>query len=147
MYICNCSTYHIRIFGCYELDQWPRIPMNKIEFHFFFFFFEAIDGGINNAMQAYILQVMGHLLAVKEKLTTTENLFEPLQETMELLKTYGQELSDEVHQQLQVHTSPSLCNIGPHVTCTLYAGASRAVEHSEEAGCADEAGSGPSAGH
>jgi len=44
---------------------------------------------------------MGHLLAVKEKLTTTENLFEPLQETMELLKTYGQELSDEVHQQLK----------------------------------------------
>ena len=45
---------------------------------------------------------MGHLLAVKEKLSSTENLFEPLQETMELLKTYGQELSDEVHQQLQV---------------------------------------------
>ncbi len=53
---------------------------------------------------------MGNLLAVKEKLTTTENLFEPLQETMELLKTYGQELSDEVHQQLQV--SSTICAKG-----------------------------------
>jgi len=29
-------------------------------------------------------------------------MFEPLKETIELLKTYGQELPDAVHQQLQV---------------------------------------------
>ncbi len=31
-------------------------------------------------------------------------MFEPLKATIELLKTYGEELSDEVHQQLQVCT-------------------------------------------
>lgn len=50
---------------------------------------------------------MGHLLAVKEKLTSTDNFFEPLQETIELLKTYGQELPDEVHQQLQARSGVS----------------------------------------
>ena len=44
---------------------------------------------------------MGHLMAVKEKLTLTDNFFEPLQETIELLKTFSQELPDEVHHQVQ----------------------------------------------
>lgn len=48
---------------------------------------------------------MGHLMAVKDKQPVADNMFEPLKETIELLKTYGQELPDEVHQQLQVCTS------------------------------------------
>lgn len=47
--------------------------------------------------------MMGHLMAVKEKQPVADNMFEPLKDTIELLKTYGQELPDEVHQQLQVH--------------------------------------------
>ena len=47
--------------------------------------------------------MMGHLMAVKDKQSVADNMFEPLKETIELLKTYGQELPDEVHQQLQVH--------------------------------------------
>ena len=46
--------------------------------------------------------MMGHLMAVKDKQPVADNMFEPLKETIELLKTYGQELPDEVHQQLQV---------------------------------------------
>ena len=42
-------------------------------------------------------------MAVKEKQPVADNMFEPLKETIELLKTYGQELPDEVHQQLQVY--------------------------------------------
>ena len=49
--------------------------------------------------------MMGHLMAVKDKQPLADNMFEPLKETIELLKTYGQELPDEVHQQLQVCTS------------------------------------------
>lgn len=47
---------------------------------------------------------MGHLMAVKDKQPVADNMFEPLKETIELLKMYGQELPDEVHQQLQVCT-------------------------------------------
>lgn len=46
--------------------------------------------------------MMGHLMAVKEKQLTTDDMFAPLRATIELLKTYGQELHEEVHIQLQV---------------------------------------------
>ena len=49
-----------------------------------------------------LVEVMGRLMAVKEKQTTADTMFEPLRETIELLKTYNQELPDEVHLQLQV---------------------------------------------
>lgn len=47
--------------------------------------------------------MMGHLMAVKEKQVATDDMFVPLRATIELLKTYGQELSEEVHHQLQVY--------------------------------------------
>lgn len=46
--------------------------------------------------------MMGHLMAVKDRQTTADNMFEPLKATIELLKTYGQEMNDEVHLQVQV---------------------------------------------
>lgn len=42
-------------------------------------------------------------MAVKERQQTTDNIFDPLKQTIELLKNYDQEMSDEVHQLLQVH--------------------------------------------
>ena len=45
---------------------------------------------------------MGHLMAVKDRQTVTDEMFEPLKQTIELLKTYGQEMPEEVHTQLQV---------------------------------------------
>lgn len=44
---------------------------------------------------------MGHLMAVKERQATTDEMFEPLKQTIELLKTYDQEMPEEVHMQLQ----------------------------------------------
>ncbi len=46
--------------------------------------------------------MMGHLLAMKEKQFASDDLFGPLQSTIELLKTYEQELPEEVYLQLQV---------------------------------------------
>ena len=46
--------------------------------------------------------MMGHLLAVKEKQVQTDDMFGPLLATFELLKTYGQQMSEEVYVQLQV---------------------------------------------
>ena len=39
---------------------------------------------------------------MKERQAATDEMFEPLKRTIELLKTYDQEMPDEVHQQLQV---------------------------------------------
>ena len=49
-----------------------------------------------------LVSVMGHLMAVKDRQTVTDEMFEPLKQTIELLKTYGQEMPEEVHTQLQV---------------------------------------------
>ena len=50
-----------------------------------------------------LVGIMGHLGAVKERQPNTDNLFEPLKQTIELLESYGQTMVDEVHQQLEVH--------------------------------------------
>ncbi|RLV89556.1 hypothetical protein DV515_00014816, partial [Chloebia gouldiae] len=49
-----------------------------------------------------LVEVMGHLLAVKERRSATDAMFEPLKETIELLRAYEQQLPEEVHQQLEV---------------------------------------------
>ena len=49
-----------------------------------------------------LVGVMIHLLAVRDRQPNTDGMFEPLKQTIELLKTYDQEMPDEVHQQLQV---------------------------------------------
>ena len=41
-------------------------------------------------------------MAVKERSTTTDAMFEPLKQSIELLKSYEQELSEETHTLLQV---------------------------------------------
>uniref|UniRef100_A0A8C5TKR5 Dynein axonemal heavy chain 17 n=1 Tax=Malurus cyaneus samueli TaxID=2593467 RepID=A0A8C5TKR5_9PASS len=48
-----------------------------------------------------LVEVMGHLLAVKERHSATDAMFEPLKETIELLRAYEQQLPEEVHQQLE----------------------------------------------
>lgn len=50
-----------------------------------------------------LVEVMGYLLAVRERQQATDEMFEPLKQTIELLKTYNQEMPDEVHVQLQVN--------------------------------------------
>lgn len=47
---------------------------------------------------------MGQLMAVKDRQNSTDELFEPLKQTIELLKVYEQELPDEVYKQLEVRT-------------------------------------------
>ena len=59
---------------------------------------QTVEEGDYNGLVA----VMGHLMAVKDRQTVTDEMFEPLKQTIELLKTYGQEMPEEVHTQLQV---------------------------------------------
>ena len=58
-----------------------------------------------------LVGVMIHLLAVRDRQPNTDGMFEPLKQTIELLKTYDQEMPDEVHQQLQVNLG---LLVGPH---------------------------------
>jgi len=48
-----------------------------------------------------LVDVMGHLMAVKDRTATTDEMFEPLKHTIELLRSYDQELSEETHSLLQ----------------------------------------------
>lgn len=49
-----------------------------------------------------LVSVMHHLLAVRDRQPTTDGMFEPLNQTIELLKTYHEEMPELVHQQLEV---------------------------------------------
>ncbi|XP_058902457.1 dynein axonemal heavy chain 17 isoform X5 [Kogia breviceps] len=48
-----------------------------------------------------LVEVMGHLMKVKARQTATDNMFEPLKQTIELLKSYGEEIPEETHVKLQ----------------------------------------------
>jgi dynein heavy chain, axonemal len=49
-----------------------------------------------------LVEMMGHLGAVRDKTIIYDNMFDPIKKKIELLKTYGQEVSDEVYEKLQV---------------------------------------------
>ncbi|MCJ8738612.1 hypothetical protein PDJAM_G00037770 [Pangasius djambal] len=48
-----------------------------------------------------LMEVMGHLFRVKDRQVATDTMFDPLKDTIEFLKEYGEKLPDEVHAQLQ----------------------------------------------
>jgi hypothetical protein len=48
-----------------------------------------------------LVKVMGHLMKVKERQASTDSMFEPLKQTIELLKTYGEEMPEEIYLKLQ----------------------------------------------
>lgn len=69
-------------------------------------FIKKSAGGLSTTVEegnyATLVDVMGHLMAVKDRQTSIDGMFEPLKQTIDLLKTYGQEMSEDVHHLLQV---------------------------------------------
>lgn len=59
-----------------------------------------------------LVEIMGHLMALKERQSSTDDMFEPLKQTIELLKTYGQELPETVFEQLEVSAKSMFSNKG-----------------------------------
>lgn len=49
-----------------------------------------------------LVEIMRHLMALKERQSSTDKMFEPLKQTIELLKIYEQELPETVFKQLEV---------------------------------------------
>ncbi|KAK0086060.1 hypothetical protein PV325_003945 [Microctonus aethiopoides] len=68
-------------------------------------FIRLADEGLLQQIQPgdYIglVSVMGYLMQVKERQPTTDEMFQPLQETIELLKFYDQDIPEEVNVLLQ----------------------------------------------
>ncbi|XP_072770151.1 dynein beta chain, ciliary-like [Nerophis lumbriciformis] len=58
---------------------------------------QQVDKGDYNTL----VGVIGHLLAVKERQHSADMMFEPLQQTIALLKDYEQEVPNVVHKQLE----------------------------------------------
>ncbi|XP_014668470.1 PREDICTED: LOW QUALITY PROTEIN: dynein beta chain, ciliary-like [Priapulus caudatus] len=66
---------------------------------------------------AGMVDVMGHLMRVRDRSATTDEMFEPLKHTIELLSSYNQELSDDVHSQL--HELPEQWNNTKKIAVTI----------------------------
>ncbi len=81
-YVCGCSLS--------DLEEFIRLTEGGL-------CKKAEEGDYNG-----LVEVMGYLMAVKERQNTTDEMFEPLQHTIDLLKTYEQELPDLVYKQLEV---------------------------------------------
>uniref|UniRef100_A0A671VQ30 Dynein axonemal heavy chain 17 n=1 Tax=Sparus aurata TaxID=8175 RepID=A0A671VQ30_SPAAU len=68
-------------------------------------FISVADAGLSQRVEegdyGGLVGVMGHLQAMKERQNTTDAMFEPLQQTIALLKVYEQELPDVVYKQLE----------------------------------------------
>ncbi|KAF6202116.1 hypothetical protein GE061_004514 [Apolygus lucorum] len=68
-------------------------------------FIQDADEGLNQPVQegdyTALVSVMGYLLKVKERQPETDEMFYPLQETIELLKTYEMELPQDANVLLQ----------------------------------------------
>lgn len=55
---------------------------------------------------AKLVDIMGHLMAIRDRQLSTEQQFKPLKATSNLLKTYNQQLPEHVYILLEV-TSPT----------------------------------------
>ena len=62
----------------------------------------ALQRNVDEGDYEELVFVMSNLFAVRERQSATDEMFEPLKQTIELLKTYDQEMPEEVHLQLQV---------------------------------------------
>ncbi|XP_041937573.1 dynein heavy chain 11, axonemal [Alosa sapidissima] len=68
-------------------------------------FIESTDGGLSKKVTdgdyAGLVDIMGHLMAIRDRQISTDQHFKPLQATADLLKTYGQQLPEDVYAQLE----------------------------------------------
>uniref|UniRef100_A0A8C4HHK8 Dynein axonemal heavy chain 11 n=1 Tax=Dicentrarchus labrax TaxID=13489 RepID=A0A8C4HHK8_DICLA len=56
---------------------------------------------VSDGDYAGLVDIMGHLMAIRDRQISTEQHFKPLKSTAELLKTYGQQLPESVYTQLE----------------------------------------------
>ncbi|CAH6779586.1 Dnah11 [Phodopus roborovskii] len=68
-------------------------------------FIKQTDAGLQRQLSEGdhngLVDIMGHLLAVRSRQRATDELFEPLKETIMLLESYGQKMPEQVYAQLE----------------------------------------------
>ncbi|XP_049749389.1 dynein axonemal heavy chain 11 isoform X2 [Elephas maximus indicus] len=68
-------------------------------------FIKETDAGLQRELSEGdhdgLVDIMGHLLAVRSRQRATDELFEPLKETITLLESYGQKMPEQVYIQLE----------------------------------------------
>ncbi|XP_020566647.2 dynein heavy chain 11, axonemal-like [Oryzias latipes] len=62
---------------------------------------EGLSTNVSDADYAGLVKIMGHLRAIRDRKISSDRHFKPLKSTAELLKTYGQQLPDNVYTQLE----------------------------------------------
>ncbi|KAM8838403.1 dynein axonemal heavy chain 11 [Synchiropus picturatus] len=61
----------------------------------------GLSKNVSDGDYASLVDIMGHLMAIRDRQISTEKHFKPLKSTAELLKTYGQQLPESVYVQLE----------------------------------------------
>lgn len=64
--------------------------------------FEGLGQSVANGSHTGLVDVMSHLLAVRDRQAVTDKMFEPLRDTVILLEQYGVTIPDQVYTQLEV---------------------------------------------
>lgn len=111
-------NFEFKKINCYNYAHAHRTTVHKIhqfrELYLVLFcslkdldeFIQTADAGLNQPIKegdyTGLVKVMGYVMAVKERQTVTDEMFDPLKETIELLKSYNQEMPEDVYLQLQV---------------------------------------------
>ena len=89
VHICLC----VSIYVCTSLNELQE-------------FIKETDAGLQRDLSEGdhdgLVDIMGHLLAVRSRQRTTDELFEPLKQTIILLENYGQKMPEQVYIQLEV---------------------------------------------
>ncbi|XP_076016721.1 dynein axonemal heavy chain 11 [Genypterus blacodes] len=62
---------------------------------------KGLDQPVTKGDHQGLVEVMSHLLAVRDRQTTTDKMFEPLRDIIALLERYGVSISEQVHAQLE----------------------------------------------
>ncbi|XP_053294795.1 dynein axonemal heavy chain 11 [Pleuronectes platessa] len=61
----------------------------------------GLSNEVSDGDYAGLVDIMGHLMAIRDRQISNEQHFKPLKSTAELLKTYGQQLPESVYWQLE----------------------------------------------
>ncbi|XP_034468683.1 dynein heavy chain 11, axonemal isoform X3 [Hippoglossus hippoglossus] len=61
----------------------------------------GLSNEVSDGDYAGLVDIMGHLMAIRDRQISNEQHFKPLKSTAELLKTYGQQLPESVYSQLE----------------------------------------------
>nr|XP_021498287.1 dynein heavy chain 11, axonemal [Meriones unguiculatus] len=68
-------------------------------------FIKQTDAGLQRQLSegdhSGLVDIMGHLLAVRSRQRDTDELFDPLKQTIMLLESYGQKMPEQVYAQLE----------------------------------------------